>query len=236
MQSYDDAYRECIKRIEACPLVYVDCVLCEHCISYTGRKNPGRCPNKVQIYKINDECLKPVQIYEEAINQRLLLATKKALQKNLEKGTKVPLEYLFMTVNPKPSISFEQFKGKIFKILKTSLFSQHIAVFEQRGTLEQGDVGRGFHAHILFKRHLPLDKGLPPSNLKQKFKQSLQRYCDVKNNSCLNLQFVGEDFAYDKLQYITGSKTDDGKDLKQVADVVWRKQNYLEKFYGTLTL
>lgn len=236
METYDDAYRECIKRIEACPLVYVDCVTCEHCISYTGRKNPGSCPNKVQIYKTNDECLKPIQIYEEAINHRLLLATKKALQKNLEKGTKVPLEYLFMTVNPKPSISFEQFKGKIFKILKTSLFSQHIAVFEQRGTLEQGDVGRGFHAHILFKRHLPLDTGLPPSNLKQKLKQSLTRYCDVKNNSCLNLQFVGEDFAYDKYNYIIGSKTDDGKDLKQKADVVWRKQNFLEKFYGHLTL
>ncbi len=68
METYDDAYRECIKRIEACDLVYVDCVLCEHCISYTGRKNPGSCPNKVQIYKITDECLKPVKIFEEALN------------------------------------------------------------------------------------------------------------------------------------------------------------------------
>lgn len=234
METYDDAYRECIKRIKACPLVYVDCVLCDTCMSYTGRKNPGSCPNKVQIYKTNDECLKPVEIFEEAINHQLLLATKKALQKNREKGTKVPLEYLFMTINPKPSIPFEKFKGKVFKIFNTTLFSDYCAVFEQRGTIEQGDVGRGFHAHILFKRHLPLDKGLPPSNLKQKFRQSLMRYCDVKNTSCLNLQFIGEDFAYDKLEYIKGLKTDQGKDLKQIADVVWRKQNNLETFYGSL--
>ncbi len=139
-----------------------------------------------------------------------------------------------MTINPKPSIPFEKFKGKVFKIFNTTLFSDYCAVFEQRGTIEQGDVGRGFHAHILFKRHLPLDKGLPPSNIKQKFRQSLMRYCDVKNTSCLNLQFIGEDFAYDKLEYIKGLKTDQGKDLKQIADVVWRKQNNLETSYGSL--
>jgi len=236
MLNYNDSYHECCERIKRCKTRIVGCGYCDNCV-YPHLKQP--CLKKSTIYCITEECLKPVQIFEECVNEDLKKTTKKALLKNLEKSTKIPLEFVFLTINPRPSITFEKFKQKVFKLLSSSLFSDHCAVFEQRGTVETGDVGRGFHAHILFKRHLPLDKGLPPSNIKRNLKQSFANYCDTNNDNIFNIRFVGEDFAFDKLDYIKGTKTGIGKDLikkdvKQLADVVWRKENNLEPFYGSL--
>ncbi|AXH73704.1 MAG: putative replicase [Cressdnaviricota sp.] len=236
MLNYDDAYHECCERIKRCRTRIVSCGYCHHCV-FPKKDTP--CLKKSTIYCINEECLKPVQIFEECINDDLKKTTKKALQKNHEKGTTIPLEYVWLTINPRFSVTFERFRKKVFAFLTNTTFHSHCAVFEQRGTIEQGDVGRGFHAHILFKRHLPLNKGKTPSDLKRNLKQSFKNYCDTKQNSCFNIRFIGTDFAYDKLDYIKGTKTGIGKDLikkdvKQLADVVWRKQNNLEPFYGSL--
>lgn len=236
MLNYDDAYRKVCERIQNCETRIVRCGWCDNCVfPYIWPNKYKPCLKKSTIYNITPECLKPVQIFEECLNDDLKIATKKALKKNLEKSTKIPLEFVFLTINPRPKIEFSRFKEKIFKLLNTTLFQGYVAVFEQRGTVEQGDVGRGFHAHILFKRHLPLDKGLPPSNIKRNLKQSFANYCDTKNPSCFNIQFIGEDYAYDKLDYIKGlNKTGEGKDLKQLADIQWRKENNLEPTYGSL--
>lgn len=238
MLSYDDAYVECIKRIRACPITTVRCWRCAECDKFEESRFKSRdnmCIDKQEIYVLNDSVLDPVRIYEESINEELKITTKKALRKNLEKSTdakkKAPLEYIFLTINPRPKVSWEKFSRKVFKTVQSNMFADYTMTFEQRGTIEQNDLGRGFHAHILFKRHLPLDDGLTPSNIKRNLKQSWKAYSDTTNHSCFNIQFIGADFAQDKLDYIEGYKTGDGKDLKCQGDIVWREKMGIDAVY-----
>jgi hypothetical protein len=56
---------------------------------------------------------------------------------------------------------------------------------------------------------------------------------NVNNPAQLNMQVVGEDYRKDKIQYFTGIKTGDGKDVKQTIDIIWRKKLGLEAVYTT---
>lgn len=217
MENYDDAYKEVVRRLRTAPMV---------------PKWDGN--SYVQVPKITEDMLEPVKIYEECINDLLKKTTKKALYAKKTTKKAPALKYLWLTINPKPSIKWEDFKTKCFKLFGTTLFASYRAVFEQRGTTEQLNVGQGFHLHILFQRHMPLNDGLPPANLSRNLKNSFKNYCATNNPSCFNLQYVGDDFALDKLDYIIGVKTGDGKDAKQLGDIIFRTENDLEVSYGNL--
>ncbi len=190
---------------------------------------PGtpHCTNRVKMVEPTEFAVAPLQLYADFKNQEF----KNSLKLATKKSKTCKLEYCYLTINPKPEITFINFKKKIFQLLNTKVFADHLAVFEQRGTLEN-DLGKGFHSHILFKRHTPLNEGLPPSNIKRNLKQSFSAICDVNNPKIFNIQFIGEEFACDKHEYIIGHKTGEGKDLKQTGDAQWRKINNIEPYYG----
>lgn len=139
--------------------------------------------------------------------------------------------HLWITVNPKPSIKLNDFINKIEKLVKRKIFTEYMYVLEQRGNTEE-DQGKGFHAHILAKRNL---------NYKPfKTHECIRNTCKhlVKNKKCnktINIQNIGSEFAEDKKEYILGEKLGEGKDEKQEIDIIWRKNNNLNKYYNGST-
>ncbi len=231
MENYDDAYKEVEKRLRAAPLKRVH-IPCHHCTSVQHCKNvkTDLVPN------ITPFCVQPLAIFEDCNNDYLKQTTKKALYAKKTTKKAPPLEYIFLTINPKPSVDFEKFKKKFLLLLASRQFAGHTAVLEQRGTKEQLNIGQGFHAHILFKRHTPLNEGRPPTEIKRNLKQSWTNICDTKNPACFNIQFIGSDFAQDKEEYMLEEKTGKDKGPKQIGDKIWRHLKGLPPFYGDKTL
>lgn len=101
-------------------------------------------------------------------------------------------------------------------------------VFEQRGTYKENNIGKGKHCHLLIKRRL----SYKPSALIYKLQRGLASFVgNVKNNSLLNCQVIGDDFAQDKINYITGLNKKDSKHEKQLGDIIFRKAFDLKDLY-----
>lgn len=137
--------------------------------------------------------------------------------------------YMFITVNPKDSVKFHDFRKKIEKLVNRQIFTGHMYVYEQRGK-SADEAGKGFHSHILVERNL----SYKPSKTKELIQNTMKDMVgSVKSPNLLNLQFVGSDFIKDKIEYMTDIKTGEDKDKKQEIDVIWRKQLELEPLYET---
>ncbi len=126
--------------------------------------------------------------------------------------------YLWITINPAPKVEFEKFKVKITKLVNRSMFTKCEYVYEQRGTSLK-EAGKGFHCHILATRDMKYKPSKCISNIKNTCKTLVG---NVNNNNQLNIQIIGDDFANDKREYMTGVKTGEGKDQKQIIDKSWR--------------
>ncbi len=148
----------------------------------------------------------------------------------------VPLTFSFVTINPRPGIELDDFVDKIKKCTRSLLFADNLAVIEQRGTTAADTLGKGFHAHILFRRHFPLAEGKPPSQIKRDLKLSFKNYCNTNNPQLLNIQFIGSGFAADKKLYILGIKKDDTKIEKTEGDKKWRALHDIPDTLGNLNI
>ena len=144
--------------------------------------------------------------------------------------------YLFITINPKPGEDFQKCHKIIQKIVKKTCFTDYLYVVEQRGTIEEGNIGKGFQFHILTKRALNYN----PTKCEQNVRNSTKKICDSKNNLICNIQKIGIEFAQEKVDYITEkNKTGEGKDKKQEkqdADKIFRKNLSLSPFYGNIDI
>ena len=139
--------------------------------------------------------------------------------------------YLFITINPKgevePYNKLHKFEEKIIKFINRNFIEEAWAVIEQRGTTEE-TAGAGYHAHIELRRNL----NYRPSDIIKGAKNTFKSLCDTKNPALLNCQIHGEDFHKDKLEYIEGVKTGEGKDKKQEIDKIFRKNYNLQIVYN----
>lgn len=135
--------------------------------------------------------------------------------------------YCFVTINPNETTTLTEFEQKIDKFVNRNMFLGYRYVLEQRGATE-AEMGKGFHAHILLKRNLDYK----PSKIVINSKNTFKNITNVENSNILNIQHIGEDFAKDKDEYMTGVKTGEGKDAKQAIDKLWREKNNLESVYG----
>lgn len=136
--------------------------------------------------------------------------------------------YLWVTINPQPQVLLKDFIVFIKKICKKTCFTAYQGVFEQRGTVANNDIGVGFHAHILFRRALTYKPAKCADNIRNSCTKIVG---NIRNNHQLNISIIGPDFAKDKLAYMV-EKTDEGKDLKQAGDVIWRTANVLLEGYA----
>lgn len=139
-------------------------------------------------------------------------------------------QYVFITVNPKPGITFQQFRIAIIKLAKRAIFDSAVYCFEQRGAENnEKALGDGFHCHMLCVRNLKYK----PSKIHLNVKNSCKKLVgNVNNQQILKIQICGADFAVDKLAYIKGEKTGDGKLEKCNWDKVWREQEEIDDIYS----
>jgi hypothetical protein len=146
--------------------------------------------------------------------------------------------HLFITINPKPikqfgdkpadiTIHLEHFVKKVNKFINRNFCDEASAVIEQRGVNET-ELGQGYHAHIALKRNVMYR----PSDIVKGAKNTFKDVCNVKKPELLNIRIHGPDFHKDKMEYIKGIKTGEGKDKKQLMDVLFREKYNIEKVYN----
>lgn len=140
--------------------------------------------------------------------------------------------FCFITINAKPDVPLAQFVQKVEKLAKRKLFTSTIWVYEQRGNTTD-TLGKGFHAHMLCKRNVNYKPCKIASCVRNTCKTLVK---DVKANHLLNIQFIGDDWAKDKEEYLLGKKTGEGKDIKQDCDKIWREKNNLKSYYNNAQL
>ena len=228
------AYAEVCKRLRERPIssFHNPCCMCEH---------PETCDNRSTGIEPTEYCVRPLKDLDLAIQELNRNQYKTALRKSLlqeKSGTPDTNEYIFFTLNPDSTkVSVADFLSKFVKFCCPKYFADYCGVIEQRGTKDK-DLGTGYHCHILFKRITPLNEGNPPSNIKQKIKKSWANFCDTSKHHFCNIQPTPKGRNpertghLDRLEYMLGKKTKEGKAEKQEGDRLWRPTVGIEPFYG----
>jgi len=144
-------------------------------------------------------------------------------QLHAERQATDPKGWMFITVNPKSGVDLKAFVGRTHKYCNRAMFSQVLYAFEQRGTVEDDNIGKGFHCHILACRK----KGYKPSKVKINTLNSFKNF--IGNEASLDYGGVG--VLMNRVNYIIGTKQSADKHAKQSADQIWRKRYDLDPFY-----
>lgn len=152
--------------------------------------------------------------------------------------------YLWITINPKDSVSLADFLKFMHKVANKSCFTDYLYVLEQRGTIgTEADLasgtfkspGKGMHAHLLVKRNLNYKPCKCITNVKNSCKRIVG---NINHKNQVYIVKIGNDFAKDKTEYILGkNKTGVGNDgvaksCKQDADVFWRLTHKIPDYFG----
>lgn len=136
-------------------------------------------------------------------------------------------DWVWLTINPKPDIELIPFMKILDKAVHRKLWERYYYVLEQRGTIEENNLGKGFHAHLLLRRSPETEY----KHTKRQMRNSFKNVCNVDHDKVFYWKECREDFLDDKMEYITNIKTMDGKELKQKGDILWRKQHNILKLY-----
>lgn len=145
------------------------------------------------------------------------------------KATRKNKLFIWLTVNPNPKCKLQVFLDLLDRFCKRKIFTAFTYVIEQRGSvIDPSTIGTGFHAHILLKRNLDYK----PSKIFLWAQNSFKSACHVKKAECFKFIWMPAAFLQDKIDYILGGKTGEGKDVKQEADIYFREENSIPKYYG----
>lgn len=172
------------------------------------------------------------------------LSKEKKIQQEI-KRKKMGILYYWITISPDTSkITLEEFLKKIKNLLcKNCIASPSYAVIEQRGTIEDDNIGHGFHAHCLVKRtnFENYSSAQFIRNLKNPFRKCIDLKSPLIDNlfnvqslvaPYTDLDGVKQDFYADKLEYIENmNKWGIEKNDKQHADVIFREKNNIKPIY-----
>ncbi len=151
-------------------------------------------------------------------------------EKIREKNKKQRKGFLFITISPMDENYGEKFINEIKSIFSWSWVNEMYFVLEQRGDTEE-DMGRGAHTHILIT-----DWDNEPSKAEKQILEKFKKYVSPnlygkKLKEVINFQTKKFEWLGDKMEYILGKKTDEGKPEKQTIDKLWRKKNNYENYY-----
>lgn len=140
--------------------------------------------------------------------------------------------YIWLTVNPKKDIKIDRLMTIVKKLSGRAFVDEYMYVFEQRG-VDEDTVGNGIHAHVLLKRNL----NYKPSKCEKYLRNGCKKIVgNIHNGHQVYIKHIGEEFAADKVKYMLEEKTGEGKDKKQEMDIIFRKNNNIDKFYGEIKL
>lgn len=191
-----------------------------------------------------------LQEQNHTLTDKVMIEVSKQKQIQLElKRHRQGILYYWVTICPDNSkISLDQFVSKIKNTLcKICVASPSFAVIEQRGTIEEDNVGDGFHAHLLLKRtnYENYNAAKFFRNLKNPFCNGPSKCIDGQSKNIdkiFNIQSLAAPFTdldgnhidrySDKLEYIKDmNKWGIEKNDKQHADVIFREENNILPIY-----
>ncbi len=133
------------------------------------------------------------------------------------KRSKGQSKIVWLTVNPKPSVSFDDFKKTVQSFLTRTFVHNSAFMFEQRGT-STDTMGNGAHVHILFDKH----NNVSPSQITKYTQNSFKNI--VGNLKAIDIRFYSSQLRDEKLEYLKGNKWDADKASKVAIDKKWRQK------------
>ncbi len=132
------------------------------------------------------------------------------------------LEWLWVTVNPIPTITIDQFKLIVEKFIKKKQIFHYYYTFEQRSPTEE-NMGLGLHVHLLFNYTNKTQSIKDMVN--GHFKQCVQHPMHIHIRRCPTA------FMNDKITYMLGEKTGEGKLQKVEIDKLWKIKHSIQFNY-----
>lgn len=137
-------------------------------------------------------------------------------------------DFIFITINPKPSILLNDFLKVCNKSINKPWIKDYLYVIEQRGE-DRDNLGKGFHLHLL------INKGdYRFSHARREFVSTFNKYTDTSNISTFNFAMCKDSDLGNRQNYMIGRKKDESKWLKQDMDKIWRKIYNIPDYYGKL--
>lgn len=167
-----------------------------------------------------------LEIREGKINNSKLISIYEGYKKNIDNKYG---NVLFITINPRPDVSLEDFMRAMNKFKSKVWIEDYIYVYEQRGITKE-ESGKGFHSHILLWK---------PDNKKsheviRETKNTFKNICSIDNPSILNIKNCKDEDIEKRKNYMLGHKNteaDPSKQVKQEIDLIWRDRNNIENYY-----
>lgn len=168
---------------------------------------------------------------QEHISQLKQLRKAQLAEKRLD-------SYIFLTINQNKFNFENNFSetniNKVLNILNKQCNRKFVKNYtyciEQRGTVENNNIGKGMHIHLLFERALSYKPATIKRDLKSGFKKLFTNDKLINHPEIFNFKKCGKEFAQKRLEYIKGNKDDDKK-LKCKADIIFRNKLNLKDFY-----
>lgn len=130
----------------------------------------------------------------------------------------------FITINPKtndPTIIPELLK-LCEKCVQKYWVSKYAYVIEQRSD-DPANIS-GVHAHLLIQRDIK------PSHFEREVRSTFKKLVGIPSKH-IHISWKRKDWVNDKLEYMKGNKTGEGKDLKIPVDVYMRERYDIKTMY-----
>jgi len=151
---------------------------------------------------------------------------------NSKQSNKPSGKIFWITINPKPDVTFMEFKKVVDKQLRRNFVRCYIMAYEQRASLENGKpLGYGFHCHILMMRTPDSE---PASKIQKYIRNGFKQICNSENNNILNFKNCPSEYVSDKIKYLINKNIDEDhkdKEQKQILDKDFRKLHNLQDLY-----
>jgi len=131
----------------------------------------------------------------------------------------------FITVNPSENTlaGFEKLKEKVDKCLSKVWVTDYAYCYEQRSTNPENIFG--LHVHILLKR------GIRPKHTEREVQNTFKSICG--NLRHVDIQYKRKEWFNDKIEYMRGKKTGEGKLEKVEVDRVMRDYLGIDEIYSS---
>lgn len=153
----------------------------------------------------------------------------KELQKlKLEKDDLTKTEMLWITINPRPDVPFDEIKKCMMNIIRKKWLKRYVYVYEQRGE-DEDHIGDKPHIHLLLYRD-----GKKPSHAITEIKNTVKYITNVNHDEIFHVKYVksNDHNVVNLLNYMLGKKGDESKHKKQEIDILFRQKYNLKSFYS----
>lgn len=142
--------------------------------------------------------------------------------------------FWFITINPQKGIDLDIFLKAVNKCISKKWITKYAYTIEQSETkqfyedrIAVGSSDVRFHLHLII-----LDK-YKPSHVQREIRNTFKSFVgNADQNSLINIQQKPAEYLQDKIDYIKGKKTGEGKSDKVIGDNIFRTLFGLKPYYS----